>query len=186
MPYLSYQIDQHNTKNAGDDSVFKPNLKGFAVGNGVTNWDLDCNTAYVEMAYWHSLYSTELYEKIKAAKCNFGGPEMANATKECLEYFQEFSDLTNAVNIYDIYGICYGPYPHPQMYETNSSRKTYSAHDYTPWVKHRGTPSNELPPCTFGNPIMDYLNRDDVRHALHIPIEQKAWELCTEDIHYTV
>lgn len=46
--------------------------------------------------------------------------------------------------------------------------------------------SNELPPCTFGNPIMDYLNRDDVRAALHIPADRKAWELCTSDIHYKI
>ena len=39
-----------------------------------------------------------------------------------------------------------------------------------------------LPPCTFGNPIMDYFNRADVRTALHIPSDIQAWELCTESI----
>jgi len=127
VPYLSYQIDLHNSENADDDSVFKPNLKGFAVGNGVTNWDLDCNGAYLEMAYWHSLYNTELYDKIKAAECDFSGPYMLHASKECREYYSEFNALTSDVNIYDIYGICYGPYPYPQMYESNANRKVYSA-----------------------------------------------------------
>ena len=36
VPYLSYYIYQHNLEHANDDT-FKPNLKGFAVGNGVTN-----------------------------------------------------------------------------------------------------------------------------------------------------
>ena len=57
VPYLSYYIDQYNTTNIDNPDVFKPNLKGFAVGNGVTNYTYDCTPAYVEMAYWHSLYS---------------------------------------------------------------------------------------------------------------------------------
>jgi len=60
---MAYYIDQHNTTNAADDSVFKPNLKGFAVGNGVTNWNYDTTAAYVEMGYWHSLYDTDLYDQ---------------------------------------------------------------------------------------------------------------------------
>jgi cathepsin A (carboxypeptidase C) len=63
VPYMAYFIDQHNTDNAADDSVFKPNLKGFAVGNGVTNWDYDTTAAFVEMGYWHSLYDTALYDQ---------------------------------------------------------------------------------------------------------------------------
>jgi hypothetical protein len=39
-----------------------------------------------------------------------------------------------------------------------------------------------LPPCTFGNPILDYFNRDDVRAAMNIPSDVQAWELCTEKI----
>jgi len=62
VPYLSYYIDNYNTANADNVDVFKPNLKGFAVGNGVTNYKYDCTPAYVEMGYWHSLYPDELYE----------------------------------------------------------------------------------------------------------------------------
>jgi serine carboxypeptidase-like clade 2 len=38
VPYLVNQIDTFNTKWADNPKVFKPNLKGFMVGNGVTNW----------------------------------------------------------------------------------------------------------------------------------------------------
>ena len=62
VPYLSLYIDNYNTANADNADVFKPNLKGFAVGNGVTNYQYDCTPAYVEMGYWHSLYPDELYE----------------------------------------------------------------------------------------------------------------------------
>ena len=44
VPYLAHYIVKYNEEEAGDDD-FKPNLKGFAVGNGVTNWKLDCTPA---------------------------------------------------------------------------------------------------------------------------------------------
>lgn len=38
VPLLVDQIDKHN---ANATAEFKPNLKGFMVGNGVTNWTYD-------------------------------------------------------------------------------------------------------------------------------------------------
>ena len=69
VPYLAYYINQHNEQNAEDDSVFKPNLQGFAVGNGVTNWEYDTNAAYIDMAYWHSLIDEQMHEKFVALDC---------------------------------------------------------------------------------------------------------------------
>ena len=59
--------------------------------------------------------------------------------------------------------------------------------DYTPWLwKHPNTKQRlmELPPCTWGQPLIDYLGRTDVRDALHIPSTVQAWDLCTNDITY--
>lgn len=39
-----------------------------------------------------------------------------------------------------------------------------------------------LPPCTWGNPLLEYYGRDDVRTALNIPSDVQAWDLCTEKI----
>lgn len=69
VPYTTLAIHKHNEKYANDDSVFKPNLKGFMVGNGVTNWKYDTNPAFVEMAYWHNLYDTQTYNAIKENHC---------------------------------------------------------------------------------------------------------------------
>lgn len=65
MPYLVQRIDKHNTDHKDDPGAFKPNLKGFMVGNGVTNWKYDTTPAYVEMAYWHGLYDDALYHNLK-------------------------------------------------------------------------------------------------------------------------
>ena len=59
------------------------------VGNGVTNYDYDCSPAYVDMGYYHSLYSDELRQKMLDAKCDFGGMP-SRASSECKEYLAEF------------------------------------------------------------------------------------------------
>lgn len=54
-------------------------------------------------------------------------------------------------------------------------------HEYTPWLKG----------ITDGGPILgdflsSYVNREDVRDALNIPVEVQAWEECSTnpDWHY--
>jgi hypothetical protein len=46
----------------------------------------------------------------------------------------------------------------------------------------------ELPPCTFGTPIIEYLNRQDVKKALNIPDNiprangtKYDWDLCRSE-----
>jgi hypothetical protein len=34
------------------------------VGNGVTNWKYDTMGAYIEMAFWHGIYSTSMWDDI--------------------------------------------------------------------------------------------------------------------------
>jgi len=184
VPYLSWEIDQHNVANADDDSVFKPNLKGFAVGNGVTNLDYDNNGAYVEMGYWHSLYSDDLHDKFVSEECDFAGLGMPNASLKCKALLVDFDILTRNVNIYNIYGICWGTSENPAVY---GGRKGVTAAQYTPWLftEEQLADSSGLPPCTFGEPIMEYFDRDDVREALHVSDKIGEWELCTSNIQYT-
>jgi len=77
VPYVAHLIDQKNLnliepcdehdQETGNCTVL--NLKGFMVGNGCTNWEVDCNPAYIEMAYWHGLYDDELYNDIHNNNC---------------------------------------------------------------------------------------------------------------------
>ena len=64
-----------------------------------------------------------------------------------------------------------------------------TAADYTPWTHWAKKQSNpkalkELPPCTFGSSLLDYMNSDAVRTAMHIPAFVQAWALCTSDSNY--
>lgn len=86
---------------------FTPNLKGFMVGNGVTNWDYDCDVAYVEMAYWHGLYPTHMYRELHELNCNFSDVSTSDLSTECINWYAAFEALTTDINIYDLYGTCY-------------------------------------------------------------------------------
>lgn len=74
VPTLAYAINDYNNaaKKYAEETnapTFIVNLKGFMVGNGVTNWKYDTMPAYVEMAYWHGLYDLDMYNEIYAAGC---------------------------------------------------------------------------------------------------------------------
>jgi len=56
--------------------------------------------------------------------------------------------------------------------EIKTYKKAATARDYTPWAFHtdsEGKHLYELPPCTFGEPIIEYFNNPNVRTLLHIP-----------------
>jgi len=111
VPYLTHYIHKHNQE-AGDDE-FKPNLKGFAVGNGVTNWKLDCTPAQLDMSYWHSLMDQEMHEKFEALDCDWHMPTMIGVTDECMDLLSEFETVVQEINVYDIFGVCWGAGPYP-------------------------------------------------------------------------
>jgi len=61
-------------------------------------------------------------------------------------------------------------------------KKGYTALDYTPWL-FRNVPEDkkhlmELPPCTFGEPLIEYFNNAEVLLALHIIPGIQAWDMC--------
>ena len=53
---------------------------------------------------------------------------------------------------------------------------------YTPWVKPNMTEGSkiltELPPCTWGTGLLNWMNLADTRKAMHIPDYVQAWDLC--------
>lgn len=182
VPYLALKIHNYNLK--APEGGFKMNLKGFIVGNGVTNWKYDGIPAYVEMGFWHSLYDLDLYDKYQKYGCakqfeyfEFNYQDIDN---NCWDVFNNFTAMTENVNVYDIYGICYNATSEPKysydIFTTSETafrklgnslrthRKYFTAMDYTPWMHPKVSRNGEkpklkdLPPCTFGQPIIDYLN----------------------------
>lgn len=50
-------------------------LKGFAIGNGCTNWTYDTMPATLNMTYGHALFNTELWDKMTDNFCDYSGIE---------------------------------------------------------------------------------------------------------------
>jgi len=172
------------------------------VGNGVTNWTYDTQPAYVEMAYWHSLYDTATYRAMKNNSCDFTLFN-DNMTDVCQGLLDKFNYAVKDINVYNILGTCYGlpetPADANQFYKAgdlgrtmvNGQLKTYkkgfTAAEYTPWIKHRQSKLGDdgLPPCVYGIPVTDWMNSPDVRRVLHIPDSAPGWQMCN-DIPYTI
>jgi carboxypeptidase C (cathepsin A) len=53
VPYLAWQIYQHNLKNEFNPTKYqiKIKLEGFMVGNGATDWDYDVSPSFPEVVY---------------------------------------------------------------------------------------------------------------------------------------
>ena len=66
--------------------------------------------------------------------------------------------------------------------EQKTYKRGFTMQEYTPWLKYGQTDNHPL----LGSFMSDYLNRQDVRHALHIPSIVNAWANCNEYInsHY--
>lgn len=88
VPFTVNAIHHHNAIHSRDPTIFKPNLQGFMVGNGCTNWKYDTEAAYYEMAYYHSLIPGHIWEGMQTNNCieeyyneNWKG---VNASKVCI------------------------------------------------------------------------------------------------------
>jgi carboxypeptidase C (cathepsin A) len=167
VPYTSNAIYHHN-QIAKTTGAFQPNLQGFMVGNGVTNWKLDTSPAYLKMGFWHSLYDYDTYLNMTALNCDFSGVNFGrNPTPDCEKIFDKFNTLVQDVNIYNIFGFCYGLDPSSSnVFKSNeigitsvggqikTYKKSFTADDYTPWATHKAYKQKkglkETPPCVNG------------------------------------
>ena len=186
VPYTVNQIHHHNAVHSRDPNQFKPNLKGMMVGNGCTNWEYDTDVAYHEMSYWHSLYPGSVWKQMLDLQCNFSGGEWGDPLPEgCQQLSDIFWAAVGEVNIYNIEGTCWKPAPGESkkgLRYRDGQLKTYNkwatAADLTPWRFKNIKNVGEVPPCVYGQPIIDYFGLPEVREALHIPSSYKEWDLC--------
>jgi len=195
VPYLLREIDTYNSDESTSEAD-KINLIGVLVGNGVTNWAYDTMPATIDMGYWRSIISQEALDEVTRLNCNYSLIDFGkNASDTCMDLLDTVDDTIEFINIYNIYGTCYGGDP-------SSENKGFTAKDYTPWLfrsnKHKISDdlirssskkiksANELPPCTFGQPLIDFMNDPKTKTALHIPENVQDWTMCKDDYNYTM
>lgn len=94
VPKVMKRLDKYITDNKNKTQKYVPNLKGFMVGNGVTDWKYDTTPAFVEMAYWHGLYDDDLYAVLSKCDLSYYQFNFDKLSDECKAGMDRFGELT--------------------------------------------------------------------------------------------
>ena len=177
VPKLAKKIDDYiNTKPSG----YVPNLKGFLVGNPVTDYLVDGKPMQFEMAYWYGLIDDQLYMNVnKNCNLSFYDFDAGLLPQQCTDWMNTFNSKISGINLYDFIGKCWIE-PQPS---SGLNTKTFSVNDYTSFAAEAGKHDHKLemiPNCVYALPIYYYLNNRTVMDALHVPSNVTKWDLCQE------
>ncbi|XP_076583487.1 lysosomal protective protein isoform X1 [Chaetodon auriga] len=169
----------------------KINFKGFAVGNGLSSFALNDQTL-IYFGYYHGLFGEDLWRDLNLNCCDKESCNFYNSTSETCKTLVNvaFNIVYNSgLNEYALYLDCEGDRRYHRGYERAMSHlfKNYRKHPHTHKVsfsdKVRSPLSlGEVPPCINSTAQRNWLNRGDVRKALHIPDTLPAWDLCNDAV----
>ncbi|XP_027334977.1 serine carboxypeptidase-like 20 [Abrus precatorius] len=204
VPTLAFEVVK------GIDAGVKPklNLKGYMVGNGVTDEMFDGN-ALVPFVHGMGLISDDLFEEVNTeCKGNFYNPTSDNCAFKLQKVDQDIDDI----NIYNILEPCYHgtetqkitasyirlPSSFRKLGETERPFPVRKRMFGRAWplrapVRHGIVPTwpqlnnlNHAPPCTDDEIADTWLNNEAVRKAIHTAQKSvvSSWELCTDIISF--
>jgi len=187
VPTLAAQV-------AADRSI---NVKGIAVGNGLSSYDINDNSAIYFM-YYHGFLGGGLWQSLKkyccpkgssTTRCDFkNGAKLSNA---CGEVYNEVTEKVwnSGINPYNVMASCAGGV---DTYSGNGMgstlRYTQLFFDNPRLRLERGSSTYDTddegvsPPCTDGSDLLKYLNSEAVRKALHVTPRVKKWHFCSATI----
>ncbi|XP_038067409.1 lysosomal protective protein-like [Patiria miniata] len=162
------------------------NFQGFAVGNGLLDRSLNQQTA-VYYAYYHGILGEDVWAQLQKycctnGNCSFVTPPNAQCT-QALATAQGII-FNSGLNPYDVTGNCAGGVPGTS---TKRARKMFSYFFESlrmnpPQTKTMSWSfvSENVIPCINTTAETNYLNRPDVRMALHIPDVVPKWTVCSQ------
>lgn len=167
----------------------KINFKGFAVGNGLSSFAINDQTL-IYFGYYHGLFGEDLWSDLNINCCDKENCNFYNSTSEtCKTLVNVAFDIVynSGLNEYALYLDCEGDRIYHKGYERTMShlfmnyRKRPHTHKFSD--KARSPVSlGGVPPCINSTAQKNWLNRGDVRKALHIPDTLPAWDLCSDDV----
>lgn len=156
----------------------KINLKGFLIGNGLTDNFNDDNSVPAFMVQ-HALITISQYsDGLKA--CNNDFVHNAHLPR-CAAMLEEFYNMLENINPYAIYATCEGLDLSNRVHQSNN--KKHRLFTLTSQLSYHASDDGSIvrasAPCIDGTGMESYFNRDDVRRALHVDIESSnRWEFC--------
>ncbi|XP_021673635.2 serine carboxypeptidase-like 20 isoform X2 [Hevea brasiliensis] len=198
----------------GIEARIKPviNLKGYLIGNAVTDKVFDGN-ALVPFAHGMGLISDDIYKEVVAGcKGNYYDPE----TDECSNLIDLVNNEIDGLNIYNILEPCYHtPTEHGNISIPKSFKQLGRSTRSLPvrkrifgrawpfrapvidglvlsWPQIIGSMTTSidsmtsLVPCVNDGVANEWLNNEDVRKAIHAAsgAEIGNWELCSDKLSY--
>ncbi|XP_053145457.1 lysosomal protective protein-like isoform X2 [Hemicordylus capensis] len=173
------------------------NLKGVAVGNGLSSYENNDNSL-VYFAYYHGLLGSRLWRDLQTyccsdGKCNFFSYENTKCTL-AVEDVNHIVD-ESGLNIYNLYAPCDGGMPGAYRYQ-NGVLVTYDQGNnfirqprLNSWRKQKLlrllAAENRVwleIPCFNTTAPTTFLNDRRVRQALHIAEDAPEWRVCSSAV----
>ena len=193
VPTMTLRTIQGNLNIDGENNP-KINLKGFAVGNGVTSSE-ELSNSIKWYYYHHGMISEEGWNNMQKEcctgnydrkSCNFrgGNTQCRNAINEAE------ANCCGDINPYNLYGDCMRVDDEEHFKYLDETNQLYS------WDKlKRELEFNKIdiahyndiiggsPPCVDSKGGTTYLNRNDVKKAIHVK-ENIEWTICSNTLSY--
>lgn len=175
---------------------FKIKLRGMAIGNGYVNEKLNIDTS-IRFAYGHGLIDEKVWNTLEIECCRgcIDGCDLTQLSGQCARMVEDTFEFLwhGGLNPYDLYRDC-DPSP-----EVNSNRlkamelgivPRFLATRFNVSAENRlrsAKLNNNLMggasvPCLNDSDVTTYMNRPEVRQALHIPDNLPSWSICSDDV----
>jgi len=175
VPVSTYHIHMGNLQ-GGNPRI---NLKGFVVGNGVTDGREDTNSIPPFM-FHHALISQAYYEN--SLKVCSGDFYKNQNVPQCSEALNNMFVIIAGVNPYWLAGPCEGdPSPFASAEEALQKRDLNGTHPLFQLWRMAKKGSNGGAPCIDSDPETTYFNTPEVKKAIHAR-EDIKWEFCSDSV----
>lgn len=160
----------------------KINLKGFAVGNGLSSFAFN-DQSLIYFGYYHGLFGEDLWYDLTTNCCDKGSCNFHNSTMDmCVTMLKIASAIIfdSGLNVYALYMDCQNT---NRAYESAISHvfKNFNTEKLV-GVVNASKSVGDVPPCIDSAAQTKWLNRGDVRKALHIPDTLPPWDLCSDSV----
>ncbi len=205
IPMLAKKFVDYNKKVSDSEKI---RLKGFLIGNGVATYEIDGAVSLMDFAFSHHLVSYNMrkdfnlycHEKFNQTECdkikseiknvNLNGLNRYDLMREC--WYPEIEEMTEEELRKSKY-YNYARWAFPELEEKRKklkkSNKSISFKkgflSFIEESKHSSSKysSNNIhlnPPCMDETAITDYLNKKEVKSALHV--DDIEWSTCSESV----
>eukprot|EP00163_Fabomonas_tropica_P032917 TRINITY_DN8450_c0_g1_i1.p1 TRINITY_DN8450_c0_g1~~TRINITY_DN8450_c0_g1_i1.p1 ORF type:complete len:498 (+),score=144.43 TRINITY_DN8450_c0_g1_i1:208-1701(+) len=195
VPTLTQHILQMNAQNPS----VTLNLKGFAVGNGLSSYELN-DDSLVYYAYYHGLFGDEEWNNLQdacctgagsAQDCNFHNSTDSNCQSLTMEAMSDV--YSSGLNFYALYLPCDNTPTMRQAFDMDNLFRAYGAKLGTKAMSalnvqtqqqraSRGGNKGMNVPCINTYPQDVWLNTPEVQEALHIKQGLPPWSICSATV----